>query len=81
MAVRTFALTYPQLMNQALAQGIDEEAIGRLHSAYEVAERWFDGFYRGPRSRRPFISHGMISGRIVGREPEVTKRRPPTTAA
>ena len=45
MAVRTFALTYPQLMNQALAQGMDEETLRWLRLAYESAETWFDGYY------------------------------------
>jgi len=63
MGIRSFALTYPQFMNQAWAQGMDEQAISRLRSAYDLAEKWFDGFYRGQGT--PFICHLVRTSSIV----------------
>ena len=75
MSVRTFALTYPQLMNQALhhslrsgtgqarQRGWDETVLSQLHHAYACAEEWFDGFYRG--QGQPFICHLVRTASIV----------------
>ena len=63
MSIRTFALTYPQLMSQALAQGMDTEALGQLRQAYEMAERIADGLYRGQGV--PFVCHLVRTASIV----------------
>ena len=63
MSIRTFALTYPQLMNQALQRGWDEATLSRLRHTYECAEEWFDGFYRG--QGEPFICHLVRTASIV----------------
>lgn len=63
MAMRPFALTYPQLMNQALAQGLDEESLRRMRTAYELAEWEFDGFYRG--QGMSFLCHLVRTASIV----------------
>ena len=63
MSVRTFALTYPQLMNQARHRGWDEATLSRLRHAYACAEEWFDGFYRG--QGEPFICHLVRTASIV----------------
>lgn len=69
MSVRIFALTYPQLMSQALhqdgagQQGWSDPALTQLRHAYEYAEEWFDGFYRG--QGQPFICHLVRTASIV----------------
>ena len=44
--MRNFSLTYPQPMNQALAQGLNASDFKFLRDSYELAVRLFDGFYR-----------------------------------
>ncbi len=61
--MRDFALTYPQLMNQALGQGFDEPSLGRLRAAYDFALKFFDGFYRAQGV--PFICHLVRTASIV----------------
>ncbi len=61
--MRPFALTYPQLMNQALAQGMEDHQVSQLRSAHELAEAWFDGFYRGQGT--PFLCHLVRTASIV----------------
>lgn len=63
MSIRPFALTYPQLMSQAFAQGWDEASLTRLRSGCEFAERAFTGLYRGQGV--PFICHLVRSASIV----------------
>ena len=63
MSLRTFALTYPQLMSQALAQGVDQADLARLRQAYELAERMADGLYRA--QGEPFICHLVRTASIV----------------
>jgi len=61
--MRAFALTYPQLMNQAIAAGVDAPALVRLRSAHELAERLADGVYR-PHGE-PFLCHLVRTASIV----------------
>ncbi len=63
MSVRIFALTYPQLMNQAFAKKLNEAEIMRLRNSYEVAERLFDGVYRAQHV--PFICHVVRTASIL----------------
>ena len=63
MKVRTFALTYPQLMNQAIRLKLADQDLIRLRKAYELSERWFDGLYRGQHV--PFICHLVRTASIL----------------
>jgi len=63
MGLRNFSLTYPQLMSQALEQGIDSQDAQRLYAAYEFAEWEFNGFYRG--QGMPFLCHLIRTASIV----------------
>ena len=63
MTIRPYALTYPQLMNQGIAQGLREEELARLRQAYNVAEQFAAGFYRGQGV--PFICHLVRTASIV----------------
>ena len=55
MTIRNFALTYPQLMNQALRLKLNREEIIYLRKSYEFAAEIFDGLHRGQNV--PFICH------------------------
>ena len=61
--MRNFALTYPQLINQAIALEKEESYCVRLRSAYELAVRSFDGFYRAQGI--PFICHLTRTASII----------------
>ena len=61
--MRSFALTYPQLMNQAIAVALDTEALVRLRATYELGERLADGVYR-PQGE-PFLCHLVRTASIV----------------
>jgi (p)ppGpp synthase/HD superfamily hydrolase len=61
--MRSFALTYPQLMNQAIAAALDTEALVRLRATYELGERFADGVYR-PQGE-PFLCHLVRTASIV----------------
>ena len=63
MSIRPYALTYPQLMNQALAQGSPEPDLARLSSACGHAEGFLDGMYRGQGV--PFLCHSVRTASIV----------------
>ncbi len=63
MNVRTFALTYPQLMNQAIDMKLAEEDLFHLRKAYELSERLFDGLYRGQHA--PFLCHLVRTASIL----------------
>ena len=63
MAIRPFALTYPQLMQQAKAQGAPPAELARLHRAYDALERLSDGFHRA--QGMPFICHLVRTASIV----------------
>ena len=57
------ALTYPQLMNQAIAAAVDADALVRLRATYELAERLADGVYR-PQGE-PLLCHLVRTASIV----------------
>ena len=61
--MRSFALTYPQLMNQAIAAAVDADALARLRATHELAERLADGVYR-PQGE-PFLCHLVRTASIV----------------
>lgn len=61
-AVRTFAVTYPQLMNQAQGLGLTREDCAGLRQVCEVAEEMFSGWYRAQGD--PFICHLVRSASI-----------------
>ena len=61
--MRSFALTYPQLMNQAIAAALDADALVRLRATHELAERLADGVSR-PQGE-PFLCHLVRTASIV----------------
>ena len=61
--MRNYALTYSQLINQALAQGFDEPSLKQLRKAYDIAVKFFDGFYRADGT--PFLCHLVRTASIV----------------
>ncbi len=63
MNIRNFALTYSQLMSQAIARGKSEQDLVSLRKAYETAESLFDGLYRGQHA--PFICHAVRTASIL----------------
>ena len=63
MNIRTFALTYPQLISQAIDMNLSEEDLVYLRKGYEVAQELFDGFYRGQNV--PFICHVVRTASIL----------------
>lgn len=70
---KTFALTYPQLMNQALKLDLGRKDLDLLRRGYELAERMFDGYYRA--QGMPFICHLIRTASIV-----LEERQPMTVA-
>lgn len=63
MNPQEFALTYPQLMNQAIRQKLTEGELFRLRRAYDLTEELVDGFYRAQSV--PFICHLVRTASIV----------------
>jgi nucleoside-diphosphate-sugar epimerase len=61
--VRDFAVTYPQLVHQAIAAGLDEQDLRGLRDVFAVAQRYFDGLYRA--GGQPFICHMVRTASIV----------------
>lgn len=61
--MRAFALTYPQLMNQAIASGVGADALVRLRATHEWAESLADGVYR-PHGQ-PFLCHLVRTASIL----------------
>jgi nucleoside-diphosphate-sugar epimerase len=61
--VRDFAVTYPQLVRQAIAAGLDERDLCDLRETFEIAQRHFDGLYRA--GGQPFICHAVRTASIV----------------
>ena len=59
----SYALTYPQLMNQALAAGRSDAELAALRSAVEFARELFSGYYRAQGV--PFICHVVRAASIV----------------
>ena len=64
--VGVYALTYPQLLRQAVQEGRPEAELADLRKAYDLAESFFDGFYRGQGV--PFICHLVRTASLVMRE-------------
>jgi hypothetical protein len=61
--VRAFALTYPQLMHQAVALGLGERDLLRLRRAHELAQGLTDGLYR--KQSVPFLCHLVRTASIA----------------
>ncbi len=61
--MRDFALTYPQLVQQAIAARVDDHALRDVRNVFEVAQRHFDGLYRA--SGQPFICHVVRTASIL----------------
>jgi hypothetical protein len=61
--MRAFALTYPQLCNQALALGLPAGELEQLARACELAERMADGLYRAQGV--PFVCHLVRTASIL----------------
>jgi len=74
MNVRTFVLTYPQLINQALSEGFSEGDLVLLKRAYEYSEVMFDGYYRA--QGEPFVCHLVRAASIV-----IAEKQPAQIAA
>ena len=62
-SIGSFAMTFPQLVAQAMSLGMDEPALGLLRRGYDLAEQIFDGMYRGQGT--PFVNHLVRTGSIV----------------
>lgn len=61
--MRSFAQTYPQLMNQAIAAGCDTDTLLSLRAAHNVAMGLTDGY---PRAHgQPFLCHLVRTASIV----------------
>jgi hypothetical protein len=58
-----FAITYPQLMNQAAGLGLESRDLVRLHEGHELAVRLVDGIYR--KQGVPFLCHLVRTASIV----------------
>ena len=63
MTTKTYTLTYPQLMNQALRKGLGPDELVRLRKAYETAAQLMDGLYRPQHV--PFICHLVRTASIL----------------
>jgi hypothetical protein len=61
--MKDYAITYPQLMNQAAALGFDEGDLIRLRDGHELAVRLVDGIYRSKGD--PFLCHLVRTSSIV----------------
>jgi hypothetical protein len=61
--VRDLALTYPQLVRQAITARLDDQALRELREVFEVAQRYFDGLYRA--GGQPFTCHMVRTGSIL----------------
>jgi len=68
--MRYFAITYPQLMNQAIAAAWQDEALARLRRSHEFAEEMSDGLYRAQGV--PFLCHLVRTASIVLAEGQPT---------
>lgn len=58
-----YALTFPQLISQAMALKLNDDAIARLRTGYDLAERMADGLYRSQGC--PFLNHLVRTASIV----------------
>lgn len=64
----SFALSYPQIMYQAIAAGSDTDTLIGLRSAHNVAMLLADGVYRA--HGQPFLCHLVRTASIVLAEGE-----------
>lgn len=58
-----YALTYPQLMNQALSCDLSDSELLQLHRAHEFAQLFADGIYRAQGV--PLLSHLVRTASIL----------------
>jgi len=68
--MRSFAMTYPQLMNQAVAVGFADADLLRLRDAHELARGLVDGLYR--KYSTPFLCHLIRTASITMSETRST---------
>ena len=61
--MRDFAVTYPQLVRQAIAAGLEDQDLRELRDVFETAQRSFDGLYRA--GGQPFICHMVRTASIL----------------
>ncbi len=59
----TYALTYPQLMNQALQAEVNMHGLLRIQAAHDFAEAMVDGMYRAQGV--PFLTHLIRTASIA----------------
>ena len=64
--MRDYAITYQQLIRQAVAQGLSDDELIRIRNGYDVAVRITDGLYR--KQMVPFICHLVRTSSIVMHE-------------
>ena len=64
--MRDYALTYQQLIRQALRQGFSEPDLVRLRTGYDLALRLTDGLYR--KQMVPFVCHLVRTASILMHE-------------
>jgi (p)ppGpp synthase/HD superfamily hydrolase len=64
--MRDYAITYQQLIRQAVRQGFPESDLSRLRTGYDLALRLTDGLYR--KQMVPFICHLVRTASIVMHE-------------
>jgi hypothetical protein len=61
--MKHYALTFPQLVAQAMVLGLGDDDIARLRVGYDLAERMADGLYRSQGCA--FINHLVRTSSIV----------------
>lgn len=61
--MRNYALTFPQLVAQAMERSLGDDEIARLRTGYDLAERMADGLYRSQGCA--FIHHLVRTSGIV----------------
>jgi hypothetical protein len=61
--MRDYAITYQQLIRQAVQHGFSDEELIRLRTGYDLALRLSDGLYR--KQMVPFICHLVRTSSIV----------------
>ncbi|MBK8161635.1 MAG: hypothetical protein IPK65_00335 [Gammaproteobacteria bacterium] len=61
--MNVYALTFPQLVRQAMEMQLGNDAIARMRVTYDLAEHMADGLYRSQGC--PFINHLVRTSSIV----------------
>lgn len=61
--MRNYALTYPQLANQAIGLGFESADLLRLRTGFDLAQGMTDGLYR--KQGVPFLCHFIRTASIV----------------